>query len=74
MQDYPSFCRIHINEIGDGYMGWEYKIVPLVGQDVEEELNNYGSAGWELVQMVDGLGETEDDDYIRVIFKRPTED
>jgi hypothetical protein len=49
-------------------MVWDYKVstLPFRGKGLQEYLNDYGSEGWELVQVVSVDGGVQ-----KCIFKRP---
>ena len=45
---------------------WEYITTPLIIHNTTQILNNWGSEGWELVQIVTGP-----EDGLVAYFKRP---
>ena len=47
---------------------WEYATVPLLVHATKQILDNFGSDGWELVQVVPGPGGS---DQLVAYFKRP---
>jgi len=47
---------------------WEYATVPLLVHATKQILDNWGSDGWELVQVVPGPGGVE---QLVAYFKRP---
>ena len=50
---------------------WEYVTAPLMIHNTKAILDNWGSEGWELVQIVPGPQGT---DSLVANFKRPIED
>jgi hypothetical protein len=56
-------------------MRWEYKQHGLRSQNAEEEMNNLGSEGWELVSTIlDGVGGFGSRPMVVAFFKRPVEE
>ena len=62
-------------------MKWEYKAIVVSSikglgnsEELQKELNNYGSEGWELVGFLrkppEGVGWIPKEDEVSVIFKR----
>lgn len=54
---------------------WEYKVENVSIKQVENQLNFIGEQGWELVCIDDKVPVAktgDDDDCLRVIFKRPS--
>lgn len=47
---------------------WEYLTAPLISHTTKQILDNFGSEGWELVQVVPGPGGGE---QLVAYFKRP---
>ncbi len=47
---------------------WEYLTAPLLVHATKQILDNFGSDGWELVQVVPGPGGS---DQLVAYFKRP---
>jgi hypothetical protein len=60
-------------------MTWEYKVTCLAPKELEDQLNDYGRDGWELVKIDEEVSESWsngelDHAYLRgycAIFKRP---
>ena len=48
---------------------WEYFVAPILSHIAQQLLNNFGSDGWELVQIVPGPAGNEN---VVAYFKRPT--
>ena len=47
---------------------WEYFVAPVLSHVAQQILNNFGSEGWELVQLAPG----PNPDSLVGYFKRPT--
>ncbi|GAA2183166.1 DUF4177 domain-containing protein [Brooklawnia cerclae] len=49
---------------------WEYFTAPVLSHVAQQILNNFGSEGWELIQLAPG----PNPDTLVGYFKRPAED
>ena len=49
----PSLAQV--GQYSDSMTKWEYVTVPLLVHATKQILDNWGSDGWELVQVVPGL-------------------
>ena len=49
------------------HTGWEYFVAPVLSHVAQQILNNFGSEGWELVQLAPG----PNPDTLVGYFKRP---
>lgn len=61
----PCRCRY-----GRTMTKWEYLTAPVLVHSTKQILDNFGSEGWELVQMVPGM----DPENLVAYFKRPVQE